>query len=149
MANEENKGKKGNNLPKTEYLWSDRKRHLGLPLSFTKYAVSEDRLFVRTGFLNLSVEEIEMYRVMDIGLTRSLGQRVFGVGTIEVHSNDKTSPILYIRNVKHSEEVKELIRQKVEVAKKAHNVRSTELFGGAGTFDAGAEGDGADVIENT
>ena len=26
-----------------EYLWKDRKRHLGLPLSFTRYRLSEDR----------------------------------------------------------------------------------------------------------
>ena len=28
-----------------EYLWKDRKRHFGLPLSFTRYSLSEDRLF--------------------------------------------------------------------------------------------------------
>ena len=31
-----------------EYLWKDRKRHLGLPLSFTRYRLSEDRLFCET-----------------------------------------------------------------------------------------------------
>ena len=41
-----------------EYLWKDRKRHLGLPLSFTRYRLSEDRLFCETGFLNIMSDEV-------------------------------------------------------------------------------------------
>jgi hypothetical protein len=36
-----------------EFLWKDRKRYFGLPLSFTRYCLSEDRLFISEGFLNL------------------------------------------------------------------------------------------------
>lgn len=28
-----------------EYLWHDRKRFMGMPLSFTRYMLSDDRLF--------------------------------------------------------------------------------------------------------
>ena len=31
-----------------QYLWKDRKRFFGLPLSFTQYRLSEDRLFCET-----------------------------------------------------------------------------------------------------
>lgn len=31
---------------KIAYLWQDRKRVFGLPLSFTRYRLSEDRLFL-------------------------------------------------------------------------------------------------------
>ena len=41
-----------------EIIWSDRKRHLGLPLSFTKYSLSEDRLFRETGCFTIREEEI-------------------------------------------------------------------------------------------
>ena len=33
-----------------EYLWKDRKRYFGLPLSFTRYCLSDDRLFVSVAF---------------------------------------------------------------------------------------------------
>ena len=39
-------------------IWTDRKRHFGLPISFTKYSLSEDRLFRETGLLNLNEEEV-------------------------------------------------------------------------------------------
>ena len=58
------------------YLWKDRKRHLGLPLSFTRYSLSEDRLFCETGLLNMKSDEILLYRVRDLRLTISLGQRI-------------------------------------------------------------------------
>lgn len=32
------------------YLWKDRKRVLGMPLSFTRYRLSEDRIFWRWVF---------------------------------------------------------------------------------------------------
>ena len=46
-----------------EYLWSDRRRRLGMPLSFTRYALSEDRLFLETGLVTTRSEEILLYRV--------------------------------------------------------------------------------------
>ena len=41
-----------------QYLWKDRKRHLGLPLSFTRYRLSEDRLFCEKGFFNIKADEV-------------------------------------------------------------------------------------------
>lgn len=77
-----------------QYLWKDRKRHLGLPLSFTRYSLSEDRLFCEKGFLNLKCDEVLLYRVRDLQLNMSLGQRILGVGTICVISSDKSVPHL-------------------------------------------------------
>lgn len=100
-------------------IWADRKRHFGLPISFTKYSLSEDRLFRETGLLNLNEEEVLLYRVRDVSLSRSLWQRIFGVGTITVHSSDKTSPTLEVINVKDSKSVKELIFTNVEKQRKS------------------------------
>ena len=75
-----------------ETIWQDRKRVLGMPLTFTKYFLSEDRLFLQTGVLNMKMEEVLLYRVSDIGVHVSLGQRIFGVGTIIIHSSDKSAP---------------------------------------------------------
>ena len=111
------------------YLWKDRKRHLGLPLSFTRYRLSEDRVFCEKGFLNIHEEEVLLYRVRDLELRMSLGQRIFGVGTVCVHSSDKTNPHLELVNVKRPREVKELLYQTVEAAKDRRGIRPTELMG--------------------
>lgn len=110
-----------------QYIWKDRKRYLGLPLSFTRYAVSDDRLFLSTGLLNIKDEEILLYRVRDLSLSRSLGQRIFGVGTIVVTSSDKSQPVLQIKNVKDPAGVKELIHTQVEEMKIRRRVRINEV----------------------
>ena len=110
-----------------QYLWKDRKRYFGLPISFTRYRLSEDRIFRETGLFNLKEEEVLLYRVRDLELTRSLFQRIFGVGTICVYSSDKTSPHLDLISVKNPKMVKELVYRKVEEAKNARRMRTTEL----------------------
>ena len=113
-----------------EYLWKDRKRFLGMPLSFTRYRLSEDRLFCESGFLNLKISEVLLYRVRDLELTMSLGQRIFGVGTICVHSGDQSTPHMDLVNIKHPREVKELIHKSVEKAKDERRMRTMEIMGG-------------------
>lgn len=118
-----------------EYLWKDRKRYLGLPLSFTRYSLSEDRLFTSVGLLNLKDDEILLYRVRDIDTSRSLWQRIFGVGTVTVMSSDKSMPNLVLKNIKDPVFVKELIHKQVEQAKIQRRVRVGEIM-------TDADGDG-------
>lgn len=122
-------------------LWSDRKRYFGLPISFTKYQISEDRLFQTTGFLNLTYEEILLYRVRDLELSRSFSQRIFGVGTIKVCSSDKTHPELYIYNVKDPAAVKELLHEQVEDMKIRRRVRFGEIASFGDDLDDDYDGD--------
>ena len=111
-----------------EYLWKDRKRYFGMPISFTRYALSEDRLFLSVGFLNIKDDEILLYRVRDIDTQRSLWQRLFGVGTVTVVSSDKTMPNLVMKNVKDPVFVKELIHKQVEEMKIKRRVRLGEIM---------------------
>lgn len=111
-----------------EYLWRDRKRYFGMPISFTRYAMSEDRLFVSVGFLNIQDDEILLYRVRDIDTSRSLWQRLFGVGTVVVASSDKSMPNLVLKNIKDPIFVKELIHSQVEEAKIKRRVRFGEIM---------------------
>ena len=109
-----------------EYLWQDRKRHFGLPLSFTRYAMSEDRLFLSTGLFSIRDDVVLLYRVRDIDTRRSLFQRIFGVGTIIVMSTDKTNPNLVLKNVKDPVMVRELIHNQVEEMKMKRRIRYGE-----------------------
>ena len=111
-----------------EYLWKDKKRYFGMPISFTRYALSEDRLFLSVGFLNIKDDEILLYRVRDIDTQRTLWQRLFGVGTVTVVSSDKTMPTLVMKNVKDPVFVKELLHKQVEEMKIKRRVRLGEIM---------------------
>ncbi|MBQ2755268.1 MAG: PH domain-containing protein, partial [Oscillospiraceae bacterium] len=78
--------KKKNN---DNYIWRDRKRIIfGLPWSFTVYMLEEEKLLVSSGFLNKREDEVRLYRIMDLTLKRSFGERLFGLGTIHCCSAD-------------------------------------------------------------
>lgn len=111
-----------------EKLWKDRKRYFGLPLSVTRYSLSEDRLFTSIGLLNIRDDEILLYRVRDIDTRRSLWQRLFGVGTVTVRSSDMTTPVLVMKNIKDPLMVKELIHERVEECKLKRRARVGELL---------------------
>lgn len=126
-----------------EFLWKDRKRVLGMPLSFTRYSLSEDRLFCETGLLNTNSDEVLLYRVRDLRLTINLAQRILGVGTVCVISSDKSVPHLDLKNIRNPREVKELIHQHVEAAKDKRRMRTTELL--SGENDPGHHDDSMDM----
>lgn len=122
-----------------EYLWKDRKRYFGMPISFTRYALSEDRLFVSVGLLSIKDDEVLLYRVRDIDTVRTLWQRLFGVGTITVMSSDKSMPTLVLKNVKDPVMVKELLHTQVEEMKIRRRVRVGEIMGNSFDDDGDAE----------
>lgn len=110
-------------------VWKDRKRTLfGLPWSFTKYSLSDDRLFISTGFFNTKEDEVRLYRIIDISLNRTLGQRMFGLGTIKCCSADKTLGDFEIKNIKKSKDVKELLSEMVEDERNRKKVTSREFI---------------------
>ena len=117
-------------LNNSKILWKDRKRFLGMPLSFTRYSLTEDRLFYSVGFLNIKDDEILLYRVRDINTSRTFGQRLLGVGTVTVMSSDKSMPTMVLKNIKNPMAVKELIHQQVEEMKIRRRVRVGEIMSG-------------------
>lgn len=110
-------------------VWQDRKRWLfGLPWSFTRYYLFEDKLLIDTGFLSRKEEEVRLYRIMDITLKRSLGERIFGLGTIHCCSGDKTTPEFDIKHVKFAKDVKERLSAMVESERLRRRVGTREFL---------------------
>ncbi len=112
-----------------EIVWSDRKRIVfGLPWTFTKYALTTEKLLVETGIFNKDEEEIRLYRIVDITLKRSFWQRLFGLGTIHCCTADKTAPELDIAWIPKAAQVKEHLSDLVEQERMAKRVSSREFF---------------------
>ena len=114
----------------TNTIWRARKRNfLGLPWTFTIYGFSEDRLYIKTGVLNTSEDEVRLYRITDIGLERSLWQRIMGMGTIRLYSSDQSMGDFSLVNVKNSEDVKEQLSELIEKERENKRVSSREFLG--------------------
>ena len=118
------------------FTWTDRKRIIfGLPWTFTKYCLSEDKLLIKKGFLNLHEEEIRLYRIMDVTLKRSLWERLFGLGTIHCCSADKSCPEFDILHIKNSVNVKNFLSDEVERERNERRIGLRELMDSDDDYD--------------
>lgn len=108
-------------------LWYSRKRNfLGLPWSFTKYGLDQERLYISRGFFTTTEDEIRLYRITDVTLRRTLGQKIFRMGTIHCDSSDVTMQNFDIRNVKNSKAVKDMLSKLVEESRLRNRVFTAE-----------------------
>ncbi|MCR5737198.1 MAG: PH domain-containing protein [Eubacterium sp.] len=114
-------------MKRENIVWSDRKRNfLGLPWTFTKYALDKERLFIETGVLSSREDEVRLYRITDLTLTRNLWQRIIRTGTIHCDSADKTMKNFDIKNIKNASETKETLSNFVEEARRKNRVYARE-----------------------
>ncbi|BCN30443.1 PH domain-containing protein [Anaeromicropila herbilytica] len=101
-----------------QYVERKRTKFLGLPLSFTKYTINDDKLTITSGFLSITEDDAFMYKIQDVRLTRSLLERISGIGTIICFTGDTTHPELKLLHIKHSSEIKEFIMNASEESRR-------------------------------
>lgn len=121
---------KQNENSEDNVLWEGKKRLMlfGLPWTFTKYKITESRLFVRRGFLTTRYDEVRLYRIRDVGLSRTLVQKMIGTGTISVCSTDSSMKNFDLVNIKDSERVAEILSSATEKAREKTRVSARELM---------------------
>ncbi len=111
-------------------LWSGKKCILGMPISFTRYILTDTTLYTRIGLLNIKEDEIELYRIFDKKISFTLGQRIFGCGTIDIASKDIDTPEKKLVSIKKPREVKKLLDQAVKEQRDKYYVRGRDMIGG-------------------
>ena len=111
-------------------IWKARKNNfLGLPWTFTVYGFSEDRLFVKSGILSTREDEVRLYRITDITLTRSFWQRIMRMGSIQISSSDKSMGNFALKNIKNCDKIKEQLSELIEKERDSKRVSSREFVG--------------------
>ena len=130
------------NIVEEESLWRDRKRILGMPLSFTVYEVDNDRFTTRKGFFRTETNEILLYRILDVKLVRTFGQKLCGVGTITLYSADQSNSTFEIKNIKKPDAVRKFLSRIVERERSAKGLTGREIYGAAGLMQDASHADG-------
>ena len=105
------------------------------PISFTKYTVGNGRLYVNSGFLSSREDECLLYRITDITLYRSLPQRIFGTGTIELHTKDRSTPVIRLENIAKSAQVKRVLSDLIEKEREDIKVVGRDMYGAVSHID--------------
>jgi uncharacterized membrane protein YdbT with pleckstrin-like domain len=91
------------------------------------FTLTTERLRLKKGVLNQVFDEVELYRVKDVTLTRSLVQRMFGLGTVIMQTSDQGQETVCIDSVRNSEELREQLRKQVELIRDRKRVREVDF----------------------
>lgn len=121
MANTSNSG--------YETIWTDKKRTLfGLPLSFTRYILTEKKFITRKGFLSITEDEIELYRVVDKSLRLPFGQRLFGCGTVVINCRDTDTPVKEVVSIKKPRDFMNIFEKQVDIQRDKYRTRGRDMM---------------------
>ena len=111
-------------------LWSGKKCILGMPITFTRYVLTDTTLYTKIGLFNIREDEMELYRIFDKKLSFTLGQRIFGCGTISIAAKDIDTPEKKLISIKKPREVKKALDEAVRVQRDKYYIRGRDMIGG-------------------
>ena len=118
-----------------DYVWTDKKRTIfGLPISFTRYFITETKFIRRIGFFNIVEDEFELYKVTDKKLILPFGQRIFNCGTIVAYVEDVDTAVAEIKSVKNVRKVLAILDEKINEQRDKYKIRGRDMVG-AGAID--------------
>lgn len=112
----------------TDMQWHDKRRRFGLPLSFTTYILTDNKLITRTGVFSLKEDEINLYRVTDKRIEMHFFERLFGCGTIVLISKDCDTPKKVIKSVKNVRKVANLLDSCIEGERNKYAIRGRDMM---------------------
>lgn len=94
-------------------IWEGRPSRLWSPrMALTqRYKLTNQRLIMTFGFIGRRTEEIDLFRVNDVGVKQHPLERITGIGDVYISSADTSSPIKYLHNVNTPDRVKDILRE--------------------------------------
>ena len=112
----------------TNILWSDRKHHLWFPISFTSYYIEDERLIIKKGLLNTTLDETLLYRIVDITFQQTLAGKIFGTGNVILRTKADASGEIVLENIAKPLEVRKMLSKMVEESRDKRNVVGIEFY---------------------
>ena len=82
-----------------------------LKLKMTCYEVTPDRIEWSRGVFDRKVDNLDMFRVIDLTLRRSLLDCLLGIGTVKLMTTDKTDPEFTFEKMRHSRTHYDIIKK--------------------------------------
>jgi membrane protein YdbS with pleckstrin-like domain len=103
---------------------------LVLPYLLTKsihYRITNYRIDFERGLLSKKIDTLELWHVDDISFHQSLLDRIMGVGTITIVSDDRSTPHLTLSGIPRPRPVFESLKQRIISVKRQRGVLKMNL----------------------
>jgi uncharacterized membrane protein YdbT with pleckstrin-like domain len=104
-------------------------------LKSTRYRISTDRIEWSRGLLGKRIDNIDMFRIIDISLNRGFFDGLVGIGVVVLITTDKTDPEFRFEKVSRARQLYDIIKKASLDADKASSI-SNKLLQEGRTFYA-------------
>jgi len=94
-------------------IWQGRPSKLWSPrMALTqRYKLTNQRLIMTFGFIGRRTEEIDLFRVNDVGVKQHPLERITRIGDVYLAAADQSAQVRYLHNVPQPDRVKDLVRE--------------------------------------
>ena len=82
-----------------------------LKIKSTRYTITSDRMEFERGVLTRQTDNLDLFRIQDLVLHRSLSDRILGLGTVQLSTTDSSHPIIDFYKVRNPKKVYELLKR--------------------------------------
>jgi len=93
-----------------------------IKLKMIYYEVTPDRIEWGRGIFDRKVDNLDMFRVIDLNMRRSIFDVIFGIGSVKLITTDKTDPEFAFEKVRHCRLLYDVIKKASLEADKQNRV---------------------------
>ena len=94
-----------------------------------RYKITNYRIDHEFGLLSKNYDTLELWHVNDVSMRQGPVDRIFGVGTISIESDDRSTPHLELRSLAKPRQLLESLKQRVIAVKRQRGVIKMDMGG--------------------
>ena len=83
-----------------------------------RYRLTDQRLFIERGVLTQTIDQTELIRVDDVRVRKTLLDRVFGLGDVEINSTDASDATIILEGIRDPDRISEDVRSRMRALRK-------------------------------
>lgn len=94
-----------------------------------RYKITNYRIDYEFGLISTNIDTLELWHVNDIRMRQGPLDKLFGVGTIQIDSDDRSTPQLLLRSLAQPRQLYENLKQRVITVKRQRGVIKMDMGG--------------------
>jgi membrane protein YdbS with pleckstrin-like domain len=98
-----------------------------LDVRVRRIELTTERVRTHRGILSKQIDELEIYRIKDSRVRQPLFLRIFGLGTVELETSDRTNPEVKLHAIRDPRGLREELRKYVEIQRDRKRVREVDF----------------------
>lgn len=92
-----------------------------------RYKITNYRIDYEFGLISTNIDTLELWHVNDIRMRQGPIDKIFGVGTIKIDADDRSTPQLILRSLHNPRPLYENLKQRVIAVKRQRGVIKMDL----------------------